>query len=60
VLVKEKPQTQEVDIEIVSIRRGENRHLKPHGNTKIQMGDILVLYGSPDHLENAEKSLLEG
>lgn len=46
-------------VEIVTIRRGE-KHLKPTDDTKLHAADILILYGLPAHLDEAEKILLVG
>ncbi len=51
---------QQTGVDVVAIRRGKSRHLKPKEDTKLHAGDILILYGSPAQLEEAEKILLEG
>ena len=39
------------------VRRGE-RQLKPARETRLETGDVLVLFGSPDDLQRAERALL--
>lgn len=46
-------------VEIISIRRG-NHHVKPKPDTKLQEGDILILFGLPNYLDEAENRLLVG
>ncbi len=50
----------EIGVEVISIRRGNEKHVKPHGNIKIHANDIVVLFGTLEHLEDAENRLLEG
>lgn len=50
----------ELGVEVMSIRRDNEKHMRPHGNMKILTGDIIVLFGSVNHLESAEQRLLEG
>lgn len=47
-------------VETISIRRGNEKHVKPHANTRILANDIVVIFGSPSNLEEAERRLLEG
>lgn len=47
------------DIEIVAIRRGAES-IKPSGTSFLKANDILIVYGTPEQLENAEKRLLAG
>jgi CPA2 family monovalent cation:H+ antiporter-2 len=47
-------------IEIVALRRGQEKYLKPHGNLKILSNDILILHGNSIDLEKAERRILEG
>lgn len=47
-------------IELIAIRRGETKFLKPHSNTKVEANDIIIVYGSPIHLAEVERLLLEG
>ena len=51
---------QKTGVDVVALRRGQSRHLKPKGDIKLHVGDILILYGSPEQLDEAEKILLEG
>lgn len=53
-------QLEKISVEVMSIRRGDEKHLKPHGNIKIKANDIVVLLGSRSNLEIAERRLLEG
>lgn len=50
----------DIGVEVMSIRRGNAKHLRPHGNMKIMMDDIIVLFGSNANLEAAERLLMEG
>lgn len=50
----------EIGVEVMAIRRGQEKHVKPHGNIKIHPNDIVVLFGSANKLEDAERRLLEG
>lgn len=47
-------------IEVISLSRNGEKHIKPRGNTKLQANDILVLFGETQALETAESILLEG
>lgn len=47
-------------VELIAIRRGETKFLKPHSNTKIEVNNIIIVYGTPTNLEEAEKLLLRG
>lgn len=49
-----------IGVEVISIRRGDTKHLKPRGNVKILADDIIVIFGALSNLENAERRLLEG
>jgi CPA2 family monovalent cation:H+ antiporter-2 len=53
-------QLKELGVEVISIRRGNEKHVKPHGNVKILVDDIVVLFGTYSNLEDAERRLLEG
>jgi CPA2 family monovalent cation:H+ antiporter-2 len=46
-----------LQVEIIAIRRGEKKFMKPNDNTKLLEGDILILHGEAHHLENAERIL---
>lgn len=50
----------ELGVEIIALRRGNAKHVKPRNNIKIHAGDIIVLFGSMYQLEMAERRLLEG
>lgn len=45
---------------VTAVRRGGIRGPQPGPETRLQAGDVLVLYGSPESLDNAEKTLLGG
>src|SRR6185295_3968810 len=47
-------------VEAFAIRRGNKRFLKPRKNIKIHANDVIILYGTPNALEQAETILLEG
>ncbi len=47
-------------ISVSAVRRGGIRGPEPTPATKLTAGDVLVLYGTPEALEQAEKILLEG
>ncbi len=49
-----------IDVEIIAIRCGETKFLKPHSNTKIEANNIVIVYGTSVNLEEAEKLLLQG
>jgi CPA2 family monovalent cation:H+ antiporter-2 len=49
-----------LDIEVVAIRRGNEKHLKPHQDIKLEPNDILILFGESPALEKAESILLGG
>lgn len=46
--------------EIIAIRSGETKFLKPHSTTKIEANNIIIVYGTPAALEEAESMLLQG
>ncbi len=46
--------------EIVAIRRGDKKHLKPRANIKLYVNDIVIVFGSVASLGEVEKKLLEG
>jgi CPA2 family monovalent cation:H+ antiporter-2 len=48
----------EAGIEIISIRRGEEKHMKPHGDIELNAQDIIVVYGQPENLDEIEQRLL--
>ena len=47
-------------VEVAAIRRGERRGPPPRGDTRLEAGDVVVLYGAPEELERAEALLLKG
>lgn len=49
-----------INIETIAIRRGQKKYLKPFDNIKLSANDILVLFGEPQNLEEAERIILEG
>jgi len=48
------------DVLVTAVRRGGIRGPQPAPETRLVAGDVLVLYGTPEALEVAEKLLLEG
>jgi K+:H+ antiporter len=51
---------EEIHVHVTSVRRSGISGPAPEPGTVLQVGDVLVLYGSSDALEQAEKLLLEG
>jgi CPA2 family monovalent cation:H+ antiporter-2 len=51
---------EEAGVSVSAVRRGGIRGPEPGPETKLSAGDVLVLYGAPEALEEAEKILLEG
>jgi CPA2 family monovalent cation:H+ antiporter-2 len=51
---------EEVGVSVNAVRRGGIRGPEPSPETKLAAGDVLVLFGTPEALEQAEKMLLEG
>ena len=51
---------EEAGVSVSAVRRGGIRGPEPAPETKLTTGDVLVLYGAPDALEQAEKILMEG
>jgi CPA2 family monovalent cation:H+ antiporter-2 len=51
---------EEVGVSVSAVRRGGIRGPEPSPETKLTAGDVLVLFGAPEALEQAEKILLEG
>lgn len=43
---------------VTALARDEERHLRPSPEIRLQTGDALVLFGTPDDLRHAERSLL--
>ncbi len=50
----------EIGAEVTAVRRGGISGPQPAADTQLVAGDVLVLYGTPEALEQAEKVLLEG
>jgi CPA2 family monovalent cation:H+ antiporter-2 len=50
----------EIGAEVTAVRRGGISGPQPAADTQLMAGDVLVLYGAPEALEQAEKVLLEG
>jgi CPA2 family monovalent cation:H+ antiporter-2 len=48
------------DVSVTAVRRGGIRGEQPAAETRLQAGDVLVLAGTPHHLEHAEGLLLYG
>ncbi|WP_316369157.1 monovalent cation:proton antiporter-2 (CPA2) family protein [Candidatus Thiodiazotropha sp. CDECU1] len=48
------------DVSVTAVRRGGIRGEAPEPETRLQAGDVLVLAGTPHHLEHAEGLLLYG
>jgi monovalent cation:H+ antiporter-2, CPA2 family len=48
------------EVSITAVRRGGIRGDSPGPETRLQVGDVLVLAGTPQHLEHAEGLLLYG
>jgi len=51
---------EEAGVSVSAVRRGGIRGPEPAPETRLSAGDVLVLYGAPEALEQAEKILLEG
>jgi len=51
---------EETGVSVSAVRRGGIRGPMPAPETRLAAGDVLVLYGAPEALEEAEKILLEG
>jgi CPA2 family monovalent cation:H+ antiporter-2 len=58
-LISELP-LEEAGVSVSAVRRGGIRGPEPAPETRLAAGDVLVLYGIPEALEQAEKILLEG
>ncbi|MEN8180862.1 MAG: NAD-binding protein, partial [Pseudomonadota bacterium] len=48
------------DVSVTAVRRGGIRGEAPEPETRLQAGDVLVLAGTPQHLEHAEGLVLYG
>ncbi len=51
---------EEIGVSVSAVRRGGIRGPEPGPETRLGAGDVVVLYGTPEALEEAEKVLLEG
>ena len=51
---------EESGVSVSAVRRGGIRGPEPAPETKLSAGDVLVLFGAPEALEEAEKILLGG
>lgn len=48
------------EIELIGIRRGESKFIKPEAHTKLQANDIIIVYGPISSLEKIETMLVDG
>jgi CPA2 family monovalent cation:H+ antiporter-2 len=54
-------QLKKTNVELITVRRGEKKFFKLlQSNIKLKQDDILVIYGLPFDIEEAEKKILEG
>jgi len=53
-------QLEKAEVTVSAVRRGGIRGPEPAPETRLAAGDVLVLYGTPEALDAAEKILLEG
>ncbi len=51
---------EEIGVNVSAVRRGGIRGPEPGPETRLAAGDVVVLYGAPEALDEAEKVLLEG
>jgi CPA2 family monovalent cation:H+ antiporter-2 len=49
-----------LEVTVTAVRRGGIRGPEPEPDTLIQAGDVLILHGAPERLEQAEARLLRG
>ncbi len=49
-----------INIEVIAIRRGEEKDIKPRPDLTLEANDILILFGDTTNLEAAEYLLLQG
>lgn len=47
-------------VDIIAIRRSTNKNMKPHDETTLRVGDIIIMYGPLDRLDEAERRLMDG
>lgn len=50
----------EYDVTVTAVRRDGKRGLHPRADTRLQEGDVVVLYGTPEAIERAGAILLSG
>jgi CPA2 family monovalent cation:H+ antiporter-2 len=50
----------EMNIELIGIRRGHDKYVKPSKQFKLQPNDIIIVYGKSADLEKAERRILDG
>ncbi len=50
----------ETKVTVTAVRRGGIRGPQPVPDTRLKAGDVLVLYGTPEALDEAERILLQG
>jgi CPA2 family monovalent cation:H+ antiporter-2 len=50
----------ETRVTVTAVRRGGIRGPQPSPETRLRAGDVLVLYGAPEALDEAERILLQG
>lgn len=50
----------EIGVLVTAVRRGGIRGPRPRPETRLESGDVLVLYGTPEALHGAENLLLRG
>ena len=48
------------DVSVVSLQRGDERIPHPSEETQLLAGDLLILYGTAEALENVEKYIRSG
>jgi len=51
---------EDLGVSVSAVRRGGIRGPQPSPDTTLQVGDVLVLFGAPEALEQAEKRVLQG
>lgn len=49
-----------VGVEVIAVRRGKAKPLKPYLALKLQANDIVIVYGASASVDEAERLLLEG
>lgn len=56
----EELRLEEIGVNVTAVRRGGIRGPQPEPDTQLRSGDVLVLYATPENLEQAERMLLGG